>query len=224
MILSPRCKLSIFGEKTWSDTDPEPYAQGCRRRLELDYIPTAIANLSSSHGIKPPAPNEDDEFLALFAERGAQRSGVHDYDRYANLPNDPTIKSTLGWWRGTQGWFLDLAKMAGDTSAVPASCCSVERMFSVSGRIVTWQRSHLWDSTLSDLMMYCTRRRSIWRMQHQNWEKKIFWPPKCLVKFPAVEQEQEWWKRKLRRKVCSEIMDRFRKDNESMVRWYVAGF
>jgi len=44
--------------------------------------------------------------------------------------------------------------MAGDTSAVPASCCLVERMFSVFGRIVTWQRSHLRDITLLDLMMY----------------------------------------------------------------------
>src|SRR5271169_2263367 len=100
MILNPRCKLSIFGEKTWSDTDPEPYAQGCRRRFEPDYISTATANSSSSHGIKRPAPDEDDEFLALVAERAAQRSAVLDYDRIANLPNDPMIKSALGWWGG----------------------------------------------------------------------------------------------------------------------------
>ena len=60
-----------------------------------DYISTATANPSSSHGIKRPALDEDDEFLALLAERATQRSGVHDYDRYANLPNDPTIKSAL---------------------------------------------------------------------------------------------------------------------------------
>lgn len=44
--------------------------------------------------------------------------------------------------------------MARGTLAVPASCCSVERMFSVYRRIATWQRSHVRDSTLSDLMMY----------------------------------------------------------------------
>jgi hypothetical protein len=35
-----------------------------------------------------------------------------------------------------------------------------------------------------------------------------------VPEIPAVEREQEWRKRKLRRKVHSEIMDRFREDNE----------
>ena len=42
--------------------------------------------------------------------------------------------------------------MVHDTLAVPASGCSVERMFSVSGHIATWQRSCLRDTTISDLM------------------------------------------------------------------------
>ena len=50
--------------------------------------------------------------------------------------------------------FLDLVKMARDSLTVPASGCSVERMFSVSEGIATWQRSCLRDSTISDLMMY----------------------------------------------------------------------
>jgi hypothetical protein len=50
--------------------------------------------------------------------------------------------------------FPDLVKMARNTLAVPASGCSVERLFSVSGRIATWQRSRLRDATISDLMMY----------------------------------------------------------------------
>jgi hAT family C-terminal dimerisation region len=216
MILGPRCKPSIFGEKTWSDTDPEPYAQGYRRRFELDHIPTgsATANPSSFHGIKPPASDEDDEFLALLAERAAQRSDVHDYDRYANLPNNPTIKSALGWWRGSQGWFPDLAKMARDTSAVPASCCSMERMFSVSGRIAAWQRSHLRDSILgSDLMMYKAAMNLTDAAPKLGEEDLPV--PEMLGKIPAVEREQEWWKRKLRRtKVRSEILERFREDNE----------
>ena len=74
-----------------------------------------------------PAPDEDDKFLALPEERAAHHSGVHDYDRYANLPNDPTIKSALGWWGGNQGSFPDLAKMGRDTLAVPVlwNGCSV---------------------------------------------------------------------------------------------------
>jgi hypothetical protein len=40
------------------------------------------------------------------------------------------------------------------TLAVPASSYLVEQIFSVSGRIATWQRSCLWDATISNLMMY----------------------------------------------------------------------
>jgi hypothetical protein len=90
----------------------------------------------------------------MLAACAAKRPRVHDYDRYANLPHDPNIKSALGWWRGNQVSFPDLAKMARNTLTVPASGCSVERMFSVSGRIATWQRSRLRDITISDLMMY----------------------------------------------------------------------
>ena len=50
--------------------------------------------------------------------------------------------------------FPDLRKMARDTLAVPASVSSVERMFSVAGRVATWQKSRLPDSTIADIMMY----------------------------------------------------------------------
>jgi len=42
--------------------------------------------------------------------------------------------------------------------------------------------------------------------------------PEMLGEIPTVEWEQEWWKRKLRCNVCSEIMDQFREDNEEMMR------
>jgi len=44
--------------------------------------------------------------------------------------------------------------MVRDTLAIPASRCSVERMFSVSGRVATWQHSWLQDSTIADIMIY----------------------------------------------------------------------
>ena len=104
--------------------------------------------------LNPLTEDEDLEFQAMLAHRAAKRPHVHDYDWYANLPNDPIIKSALGWWRENQVSFPDLAKMARNTLAVPESGCSVERIFSVSGRIATWQRSRFRDATISDLMMY----------------------------------------------------------------------
>ena len=94
-----------------------------------------------------------------------------------------------------------MAKMARDMLAVPASCCSVGRMFSVFGRFATWQRSHLRESTLSDLMMY---------KEAMNLNDAA---PK-LEEEDLPEWEQEWCKRKLRRKVRSEIIDGLREDNK----------
>jgi hypothetical protein len=36
MILNPRCKLSMFGEETWSNLDPEEYSDRCRKRFQFD--------------------------------------------------------------------------------------------------------------------------------------------------------------------------------------------
>ena len=90
----------------------------------------------------------------MLAEHAAKRARIHDFDHYIAIPNDPRIKSVLGWWRANRAAFPELANMARDTLAIPASGCSVERLFGVSGRIATWQRDRLHDSTISDLMMY----------------------------------------------------------------------
>ena len=101
--------------------------------------------------------------------------------------------------------------MARDTLAIPASGCSVERMFSVSGRIATWQRSRLHDSTISDLMMYkaAMNLKNLAILE----EEEGLPVPEMLGKIPA-EWEQDWWKRKLHREVRSEMMERFIEDNE----------
>jgi hypothetical protein len=44
--------------------------------------------------------------------------------------------------------------MARAELVVPASDCTIEQMFSISGRIVTWQRNRLNVKTISDTMIY----------------------------------------------------------------------
>ena len=75
MILNPRWKLSIFEEKTWSDTAPEQYSQACCHHFELDYKSNETTAASSSHRIKRSAPDNDDEeeFQAMLTQRSAQR-------------------------------------------------------------------------------------------------------------------------------------------------------
>jgi hypothetical protein len=213
MILNPCCKLSIFSEETWADLDPKEYSDQCRERFQLEYL---TVNASSSHGIKRSAPNDDDyddEFQAHLAERAAKRPCItHDYDRYINEPNDPMIKSALGWWRVNYPSYTDLGMMARNTLAVPASGSSVERVFSIAGRVATWQRSRLHDSTIVDIMMY----KAVMNLEEMALEsegEEDLPVPEMLGKVP-VEWEQDWWKKKLRHEIRPEDMRRFMVDDE----------
>jgi len=102
--------------------------------------------------------------------------------------------------------------MARDTLAIPASGCSVERLFSISGRIATWQRNRLRDSTISDLMMYkaAMNLRDLPMLLEEEEGLPV---PEMLGRIPK-EWEQDFWKRKLRREVRPEMMGRFIEDNE----------
>jgi len=60
----------------------------------------------------------------------------------------------LIWWQDNAAAYGDLAKMARDVLVVPASGCSIERQFSISGRIAIWQRNRLSLKTISNAMIY----------------------------------------------------------------------
>lgn len=218
MILNPRCKFSIFNEETWSDVDPDQYSRACRRRFEREYLSTATvisSSMSVSHGTKRSASgdsdeDEDPEFQALLAKRAAKRTR-HDYDRYVDIPNNPDIKSTLGWWSVNQDQYRDLSRMARDVLAVPASGCSVERLFSISGRIANWQRARLQDSTISDSVMY--KAALGLNELPPGYEDEDLPIPEVSGKIPS-EWEQGWWKKKLQREVRSEILDLFDVEND----------
>jgi len=213
MILNPRCKLSIFSEETWSDVDPTQYTEGCRRRFETEYKSSGTVG-TSSHG-KRPAPDDiddDDEFQAMLAQRAAKRSRLDDYQRYMSIPNDPRIKSALSYWKAHGPSFPDLAMMARNTLAVPASGCSVERMFSVSGRVATWQRSRLRDSTIADIVMYkAAINIKEAALEMEEWDDL---PVDEVIGQIPMEWEQDFWRKKLRLELRPEVLNRFREDKE----------
>ena len=168
----------------------------------------AVTTLSGTKRAAPDSDEDEDaEFQALLAKRSAQRTR-HDYDRFVDAPNNPAIKSVLGWWRSNQDTYPDLARMARDVLAVPASGCSVERMFSISGRIANWQRARLQDSTISDLMMY-KATLSLHELAPECEDVESLPVPELLGKIPK-EWEQEWWTKKLKHEPRAEILDMFR--------------
>ena len=185
-----------------------------RKHAAADYRSNETTAASSSHGIKrSPLDNDDEESQAMLAQRSAKRRMNSDYEHYSSVPNDPTIKLALGWWRANHALFPDLAKMARDTLAVPVSGCSVEWMFSISGCIATWQRSRLRDSTISDLMMY-KAALNLREFVLPELEEEEDYPVNEVVGNIPAELEQDWWKKKLHREVHAEIMDRFIEDDE----------
>ena len=87
-------------------------------------------------------------------ERRSTKRFRNEFDRYIDSPNDLDIPSILRWWKAHSGRYPQLSLMARDVLAVPASGSSVERQFSVSGRMAIWQRNRLSGQTISDAMMY----------------------------------------------------------------------
>jgi len=236
MILNPRCKLSIFETETWSDEDSKKYSDGCRQRFlegyhnadHHDRAATHPSSSSASSSHKRPgmsAFNGDDEFQQTLLQRSAKRLRT-DYDRYLDTPNDVWAKA-LPWWRAHHSTFPDLAPMARDNLAVPASGCAVERQFSISGRIVSWERSRLKGETISDLMMFKAglmrkglklREMDIAVDEDHDWNLTI--PP--LTGEVPKEWADSWWLEKLEktkypvRPFISNLMAGFDDDDEDI--------
>jgi len=102
--------------------------------------------------------------------------------------------------------------MARDTLPIPASGCSVERMFSLSGRVATWQRSRLRDSTIADIIIYkASLNFKEAAPELEEWDELPV--EEMLGKIP-MEWEQDFWKRKLHLNLRPEIEGLFREDPE----------
>ena len=121
---------------------------------------SASASVSTRANPRPAANcstqtafHDNAKYQKLLAQHSVKRRR-NDYDRYIEIPSDANIPSSLRWWRDNHKSFPELAKMARDVLTLPASGCAVEREFSVSGRIATWQHNHLNSSTIADSMFY----------------------------------------------------------------------
>jgi len=214
MILNPRSKTSLFHTATWDDDQlAKSYIDGARERFIDGYnrsapIDAHKSTLSSIAVGGKRGAEDDDEFITMLTQRSAKRRR-NDYDRYVDIPNDPTITSPLDWWRNNQANFPELSMMARDVLAVPASGCAVERQFSISGRIASWQRSRLSATTISDSMIY---KGSLVRTPLDYVtvdDEEPLSIPEYIGEIPK-EWTEKWWMDKLKRPIRADIMDLFR--------------
>src|SRR5579859_2665266 len=120
-----------------------------------------LPEITEALHVKRSASNEDLEFQALLAGHTAKQCR-NEFNRYIEIQNDSSITSSLSWWKANAALYPDLSKMARDVLATPASGCAVERVFSVSGRIASWQRNWLSAETISALMMFKYGLKRTW--------------------------------------------------------------
>ena len=209
MILNPRCKLSLFEEESWDDEDAQEYISRARLRFNREYINQQIDVSSNSTKRSANFYNDDQEFQEVLAKRSVKKQRS-DFDRYIEIPNDSNIQSSLGWWKENQHVYPDLAKMARDVLAVPASGSAVEREFSISGRIASWQRSRLSPKTISDSMIYknyLVSSRDPLRGEVVDDDDHLL-VPEQLGKIPK-EWVDKWWLEKLNRPMRQSLIDMF---------------
>jgi hypothetical protein len=77
----------------------------------------------------------------------------NEFDRYIDTPPPAKKIKTLEYWKNHDSDFPRLKHMIRDTLAVPATGAGVERMFSKSGKIATWDRAQLNSITITDITM-----------------------------------------------------------------------
>ena len=164
MILNPRCKLGIFEQESWADQSPNEYSQALRKRFEEGYChqigdsEVQLEEVLTRKRMHETAFTDDlDAFKANVRKRmqRAQGSGLSEFDNYiSTLVEEVDVDQVLLWWKANANKYPRLSRMARDVLAVPPSGCSVEREFSISGRIATWQRNRLSPERISDSMIY----------------------------------------------------------------------
>lgn len=135
------------------------------RKDHVDPMPTAPP-LPPADGVAPTdldAPpmrksrHKDRVSLASFLGRNPLENARNSFDLdeidlYLSLPEEPFTTDPLVWWPKHAKQLPDLALMAQQYLAVPASSASVERLFSAAGRDFSKHRQGMNDSTLENLL------------------------------------------------------------------------
>ena len=103
-----------------------------------------------THGILPKPVVEADD-----------TDEVSEAELYLSMSPAPQGTDVLQWWASNKSRFPNLARMAQQFLAVPATSASAERVFSLAGRIFSDLTQHQNDTTLEERMWAKINRKQV---------------------------------------------------------------
>ncbi|CAG8646816.1 17983_t:CDS:2 [Gigaspora margarita] len=97
--------------------------------------------------------NDDDEDFLFPVPKHFHNHNSHDeLNAYFESSAEPDKINVLEWWRTHEQQYPTLAIMARDYLLIPATSAPVERLFSESGNVITYERNRLEGDTIQAIM------------------------------------------------------------------------
>ena len=134
VILEPCGKLALFEQELFPGHNmAQKYKDACRKRYVDDYELAVQAIDEESED--PSLPSSKGKFSehayyggyrSFLNKVAASQSPSNEFDRYMSMPNPAQDCTTLEWWKQNQFQFPNLALMARDIFAVPATGAGIE--------------------------------------------------------------------------------------------------
>lgn len=166
LILDPRCKLAAFRSGlAWKDS----WIANAKRHFERVYRtqyadPTGTRTVSGCSDLETPLDSDTDLFMdALFgpaledpALASTAVSGVlaSETAGYLSEPVESDRKiDPVQWWKLHEHRFPNLARMARDHMAIPASSVPSEQLFSRAGDVITKKRNRMLEGSCSSILL-----------------------------------------------------------------------
>lgn len=142
--LDPRFKPEWFGDDEESAERRKELIASQERNLRTMFRPY------EQHGAAgdPQSAEEVPSLRSTMFRKRKRNVGGNNLDQYLRMPVVDGEEDTLEWWSKRQQTLPDLANMARDYLAIPATSTACERLFSEGRQLITDNRTRLSDESI----------------------------------------------------------------------------
>lgn len=149
LILDPRHKYDCFDNSSWGESIKHESIKKFEYLFQCRYFVSPEDDTNKS-----TVDDKKKNLLFSILSRSKKKpSWKEEVSRYLNMPYPEVNCNILTWWKENSLMLPNLARMARDILAIPASSVSVERFFSSGSNIMSDKRTSLKDETFKFLML-----------------------------------------------------------------------